>query len=63
MPADVRPPYDAELQAALAVLGDQLLPTITPDMITVMRAMPVPPIEELLKGRNINHREMTAPGH
>ena len=64
MPADVRPPYDAELQAALAVLGDQLPPTITPDMITAMRAVSITaPIEELLKGRNISQREMTAPGY
>jgi acetyl esterase/lipase len=64
MAADVRPPYDAELEAALAVLGDQLPSTITPDMITAMRAVPITaPIEELLKGRDISHREVTVPGY
>jgi acetyl esterase/lipase len=64
MAADVRPPYDAELEAALAVLGDQLPSTITPDMIAAMRGVPVTaPIEELLKGRNISHREVTVPGY
>jgi acetyl esterase/lipase len=64
MPTDVHPPYDVELEAALAVLGDQLPPTITPDMITAMRAVPITaPIEDLLKGRNISRREVTAPGY
>jgi acetyl esterase/lipase len=64
MAADVRPPYDPELQAALAVIGDQLPPTITPDMIALMRATPVTaPIEDLLEGRKITHREVTVPGY
>ena len=64
MAADVRPPYDAELEAALAILADQLPSTITPDMIAAMRGVPVTaPIEELLKGRNISHREVTVPGY
>ena len=64
MTANVRPPYDPELEAALAVIGDQLPPTITPDMIAAMRAVPVTaPIEELLKDRNITHREVTVPGY
>jgi DNA-binding PucR family transcriptional regulator len=40
MPANVRPPYDAELAAALAIVNDQLPATITPDMIEAMRAAP-----------------------
>lgn len=64
MPTNVRPPYDAELAAALAVVNDQLPATITPDMIEAMRAVPVTaPIEELLEGRDISHREVTVPGH
>jgi acetyl esterase/lipase len=64
MAADVRPPYDPELEAALAVIGDQLPPTVTPDMIAVMRDAPaLAPIEDLLEGRNITHREVTVPGY
>ena len=64
MPADVRPPYDPELEAALAALADQLPPTITPDMIAMMRTAPITaPIGELLEGRGITHREVTVPGY
>ena len=64
MPTNVRPPYDAELAAALALVNDQLPSTITPDMIEAMRSAPVTaPIEEVLEGRNISHREVTIPGY
>lgn len=64
MPTDVRPPYDAELEAALAVIQEQMPATITPEMIVAMRAEPVTaPIEEVLEGRNISHREVRVPGY
>ncbi len=64
MPADVRPPYDAELAAALATISEQMPPTITPDMIEIMRAAPITaPVETVLAGRNISHREVTIRGH
>ncbi|MDX6332950.1 MAG: hypothetical protein QOG05_290, partial [Streptosporangiaceae bacterium] len=64
MPANVRPPYDAELAAALTLVNDQLPPTITPGMIGALRSARVtPPIGELLEGRNISHREVTIPGY
>ena len=64
MPTNVRPPYDAELAAALALVNDQLPATITADMIEAMRATPVTaPIEDVLQGRNITHREVTIPGY
>src|SRR5450755_108317 len=64
MPTDVRPPYDAELEAALAVIQEQMPATITPEMISAMRAAPVTaPIEEVLEGRNISHREVRIPGY
>lgn len=31
-------------------------------MIGAMRSAPVAPIEEVLEGRNITHREVTVPG-
>ena len=64
MPADVRPPYDAELAAALTVISEQMPPTITPDMIEIMRTAPITePVETVLEGRSISHREVTVPGH
>lgn len=64
MSITARPPYDPELAAALAVVGEQLPPTITPDMIQAMRAGAVtPPIEELLSGRTITRRDVTVPGY
>jgi acetyl esterase/lipase len=62
---DSRPPYDVELQAVLAVLGDQLPSTLTPEMIAPMRgagAAVTAPIEQLLEGRPIEHVERTIPG-
>lgn len=59
-----RPPFDPELQAVLAVLGEQLPSTLTPEMIPLMRQGNVtPPIEEILVGHEVTHREITIPGH
>lgn len=62
-----RPPFDPELQAVLAVLGEQLPPTMTPDMVVPMRGgMRLEgvnaSVEELLEGRAIEHSERTVPG-
>jgi acetyl esterase/lipase len=60
-----RPPFDPELAAVLAVLGEQLPSTLTPEMIGPMReAMITPPIEEVLALRpDVTHREQTVPGY
>ena len=59
-----RPPYDPELAAALSVIGEQLPPTLTPEMIPLMRQAPLSlPIEEVLAGRPITHEEFTVPGY
>jgi acetyl esterase/lipase len=64
VPTNVRPPYDAELAAALTLLSDQLPATITPDMIGAMRSARVTaPVEDVLEGRSITHREVTVPGY
>jgi acetyl esterase/lipase len=64
MSADARPPYDPELAAALALISEQMPPTITPDMIEIMRTTPVTePIGQVLERRNISHREVTIPGY
>jgi acetyl esterase/lipase len=58
-----RPPFDAELAAALAVMGDEAPVTVTPEMIPAMKhASASPPIHELLAGRRVEHREVTVPG-
>lgn len=57
------PPFDVELQAVLAVLGEMLPSSVTPEMIQPLReGMVSVPIEELLAGRNIEHIERTIPG-
>lgn len=60
-----RPPFDPELAAVLAVIGEQLPSTLTPEMIAPMRlGMITPPIEEVLASRpGVSHREQTVPGH
>ena len=59
-----RPPFDPELQAVLAVLGDQMPSSLTPEMIPLMRQGTVtPPIDEVLDGHDVTHREMTIPGY
>jgi acetyl esterase/lipase len=58
-----RPPYDPELAAVLAVIGEQLPPTLTPEMIPLMRAGNItPPIDEVLAGRPVIHEERAIPG-
>jgi acetyl esterase/lipase len=60
-------PFDAELAAALAVIGEQIPPSLTPDMIAVMRAAGNSALasasdEELSRDGEFTIAERTAPG-
>jgi acetyl esterase/lipase len=60
-----RPPFDPELEAVLALLADQIPPTITPEMIPLLRG-PAPwagNIDDLLAEAGIERRDVTIPGH
>ncbi len=60
----VRPPFDAELKAGLAVVGGMFPPTITPDLIDFMRtSYASPPLEELLGDRGIDAVDVAVPGY
>jgi acetyl esterase/lipase len=64
MPANVRPPFDPELEAALFLVARQNPPTIRPGMIKVLRAAPgALTVDELIDGRPITHREVLVPGY
>lgn len=56
------PPFDTELAAVLAIVNEQLPPTLTPDMIEPLRTGLVTPVADLLEGRAITHREETFAG-
>lgn len=58
------PPFDVELAAVLAVVGEMLPPTITPEMIAPFRAggLAATPIADLIGDRPIEHVERTIPG-
>jgi len=60
-----RPPFDPELEAVLAVLGDQLPPSITPEMIPLLRqASPVAvDVDDVLAEAGVTRRDVTIPGH
>ena len=59
-----RPPFDPELEAVLVTVRDLLPPTITPEMIPILRSTSVtPPLEELIAGHDVSHREVTIAGH
>lgn len=60
-----RPPFDPELEAVLAVVNDQM-PTVTPDLIPMMRAATAEmqgPLDEVLASAGVVRREITVPGH
>ena len=61
-----RPPFDPELEAALALVGDQLPSTLTPEMIPLMRQSPVSGEEEIfavLAERGFTRRDVTIAAH
>ncbi|MFI6423828.1 alpha/beta hydrolase [Promicromonospora sp. NPDC050880] len=61
-----RPPFDPELEAALALLSDQLPPTITPEMIPLLRqAGPGldPGVDAALDQAGVTRRDVTVPGY
>jgi acetyl esterase/lipase len=62
-PSYPRPPYEAELGAMLAALSEGAPPTITADMIPLMRSANVTlPLADLIGDRDIEHEERTVPG-
>lgn len=55
-----RPPFDPELEAALSVLAEAMPPTITPEMIPIMRQAPVfEDAREVLTGAGLELRDVT----
>ncbi|QAV69024.1 alpha/beta hydrolase [Salinibacterium sp. UTAS2018] len=56
------PPFDTELAAVLAIVNEQLPPTVTPEMIEPLRAGFVTAVDELLLDRPVSHREETFAG-
>ena len=58
------PPFDVELGATLAALGEMLPSTLTPEMIGPMRqgGFMATPIADLISDRPIRHEERTVPG-
>lgn len=53
------PALDPELDALL--LDFPLLPRIAPEILVQLRAMPTPPLEAVLVGREVERREVTVP--
>lgn len=61
-----RPPFDPELEAALALAGDAFPSTLTPEMIPLMRGasvLPGPTPQEVIAEHGFTHRDITIPGH
>ncbi|WP_449407213.1 alpha/beta hydrolase [Microbacterium maritypicum] len=61
-----RPPFDPELEAALALVADQLPTTLTAEMIPLLRQSPVAgddEIRQVLADRGFVWRDETIPGH
>lgn len=61
----IRPPFDPELEAALALVGDAIPSTLTPEMIPVLRTgvlFPGPSPQEVLDARGFVYRDVTIPG-
>jgi acetyl esterase/lipase len=62
MPKSVRPPFDQELQEMLPAIRESLPATITPEDIPRLRAgnLGAPSIDDVIGGRPITHRTITA---
>lgn len=61
-----RPPFDPELEATLTLLSEQLPPTITPEMIPLLRqGVPAPDVtpDDVLTAAGVERRDVTIPGH
>lgn len=61
-----RPPFDAELEAVLTLLGEQLPPSITPEMIPLLRQGPSPmelSVDDVLAEVGVERRDVTIPGY
>ncbi|MBW9095443.1 alpha/beta hydrolase [Microbacterium jejuense] len=64
MPELTAPPFDAELNAALELVADIISPTLTPDMIPLMRQMPADPtLDDLVAAVGAVHEERTIAGY
>jgi acetyl esterase/lipase len=59
----IAPPFDPELAAVLAVLAEQMPPTLVPEMIAPMRsAMVAVPLDDVLVAHNTVREDRTIPG-
>ncbi|MEV4736785.1 MULTISPECIES: alpha/beta hydrolase [unclassified Microbacterium] len=61
-----RPPFDPELEAALALVGDQMPSTLTAEMIPLLRQTPIAgddEVRQVLTDRGFVWRDETIPGH
>lgn len=64
MPTNTAPPFDPELAAALELSDGMIPPTITPEMIPLMRQMPADPtLDALVADVGAVHEEQTIPGY
>jgi acetyl esterase/lipase len=60
----VRPPFDPELEAALALIGEQMPPTLTAEMIPLLRSAPLAqPSPDALVEAGLETRDVTIDGH
>ena len=58
------PPFDPELAGVLAAIGEQLPPTITPEMIPVLRSSPLLAFgPEEIRAAGLQSRDVAIPGY
>jgi acetyl esterase/lipase len=64
MTTHTAPPFDPELAAVLDLIQETLPPTVTPEMIPLMREMPADPtLDALVEAVGAVHEERTIAGH
>ncbi|GAA3207784.1 alpha/beta hydrolase [Microbacterium terregens] len=64
MLANPAPPFDPELAAALAVVAERIPPTLTPEMIPLMRQAPRDPgLDDVVASVGAVHEERTIAGY